>query len=380
MSVLWLTPAAWLGVALVTVPIAIHLLVRQHSRRVDYPSLRFLRPARLAAFRRRTIQDALLLLCRAGIVFAAVGALAGPVLQTAARSAAFADRVARAIVAAPGTSAAEADAVAGDAFKSRTFVRETVADAVHDAVRWLGEQPPAAREVVFVGDFRRGTVVAGQLWTIPASAGIRFVTIERAAAPRDITWPVLLAHDGRLVVEQRQVHFADEGTRVSGGAMTTATGDLLRIVAAPADQALADAALRAALDAGLHWPEPSRRLLVVWEGADDTVVRQMAGGAVPVRMTRPAPDLVAASAVVSAIERATAVSAGAAEPVRIDPDQLRAWSRPPGAVPADAPLVDEGDRRWFWGLALGLLMLEHGLRRARTPDAAGDAVDEVRVA
>ena len=68
MSVLWLSPAAFLGLALIAVPIVIHLLVRQQGRRVDYPSLRFLRSSRLAAFRRRNIQDALLLICRVTII------------------------------------------------------------------------------------------------------------------------------------------------------------------------------------------------------------------------------------------------------------------------------------------------------------------------
>ncbi len=82
MSITWLAPAALLGVALIALPIAIHLLVRQHARTLAYPSLRFLRETQLAAFRRRTLQDGLLLACRAAIVALAAVALAGPLLQT----------------------------------------------------------------------------------------------------------------------------------------------------------------------------------------------------------------------------------------------------------------------------------------------------------
>ena len=137
MSVFWLAPMALLGLGLVAVPIAIHLLVRQQNRRVDYPSLRFLRQSQLAAFRWRTIQDALLLACRVAIVAAAVLALAGPVVQTAARSAAYGNRVARAVVVEPGTSAGAAAAESAGAFVSATFTRSQIGDAVADAARWL---------------------------------------------------------------------------------------------------------------------------------------------------------------------------------------------------------------------------------------------------
>ena len=68
MSIAWIAPAALFGVGLIALPIAIHLLVRQHARTLVFPSLRFLRETQLAALRRRTIQDAALLLCRITIM------------------------------------------------------------------------------------------------------------------------------------------------------------------------------------------------------------------------------------------------------------------------------------------------------------------------
>src|SRR5688572_16425023 len=103
MSIFWLMPAAFVGLALVALPIAVHALVRQHARVLRYPSLRFLRESQLAAFRRRTIQDAALLACRIGIIVAAVIALAGPILRTPARDASYANRTSRAIVLAGGS-------------------------------------------------------------------------------------------------------------------------------------------------------------------------------------------------------------------------------------------------------------------------------------
>ena len=387
----WLTPAALLGLALVVLPIAIHLLVRQHSRRVDYPSLRFIRPSQLAAVRRRSIQDAALLACRVAILAAMAVALAGPVLQTTSRSAEYAARVARAIVLEPGVSPSAAEGDARNAFVSQTFARVHVIDAVADAARWLAAQPPAAREVVLVGAFRRGSVTAAQLAAIPLSTGIRFVPTRSAPGVRDVAMPVLLARrnlderatslDGRLVIERRQVRLDDDGTRVSEGPVTAAANDLLRIVAAPADQPLADAALRAALTSGLRWSDDVTRVLVVWDGADEAAaVQRRLNGATVVRMARPVPASVAASAVAAAVEPITGASVTAFEPTLISAEQLQAWSRPPGAVPADARPVDEGDRRWLWGLALGLLALDQWLRRARNRSAIVEPRVAARVA
>src|SRR5690349_13098960 len=94
MSIFWTAPAALVGLALIALPIAVHLLARQNIRTLPYPSLRFLRQTQLASFRRRAVQDAALLLCRAAIVAIAAPALAGPVFQTPARQAAYANRVA----------------------------------------------------------------------------------------------------------------------------------------------------------------------------------------------------------------------------------------------------------------------------------------------
>src|SRR5262245_4892484 len=98
MSIGWLVPAALAGIALVLLPIAVHLLVRQPARRLPFPSLRFLHETQLAALRRRTIQDAWLLLCRALIIALAAIAFAGPVFRSDARMAAFAARTSRAII------------------------------------------------------------------------------------------------------------------------------------------------------------------------------------------------------------------------------------------------------------------------------------------
>ena len=180
--------------------------------------------------------------------------------------------------------------------------------------------------------------------------------------------------------EQRAVRLEDEETKVSTGTVAPAASDVVRIVAAPGDQALADAAVRAALGAGLRWSQPALRVLIVWEGADETMVRQLTGSAITVRMSRPAEPSTAASAIAVAVEQVTVTPMAGVEPVRISDEQLQAWSRAPGGVPADARPRDEGDRRWFWALALALLGLEHYLRKTAARQRAVEPNVEARVA
>ncbi|MGE0866908.1 MAG: BatA domain-containing protein [Vicinamibacterales bacterium] len=379
MSVFWLAPAALFGLGLMALPVAIHLLVRQQSRRVEYPSLRFLRQSQLAAFRRRRIQDGLLLACRAAIVVAAVTALAGPVFQTASRSAGYGARVARAVILEAGTPESVAANAAGEALASRTVTRERLADAVAEAVRWLDAQPPAAREILLAGAFRRGSVSPALLEAVPQAIGIRFLTAPVPPPAVEREWPILRFGPAGLVIERRQVQVGDDETRVAGGAVTPMTGDVVRVLAAAADQPLADAALRAALEAGVQWSGAVERVVVAWDGADETAVQRLATGATLVRMDRPSPATTAATAVAAAIEGVTAQVVTAMEPVSISREQLQAWSRPPGPVPEDARPADEGDRRWLWALALALMALEFGLRRSRN-QSAGEPAVEARVA
>ena len=81
------------------------------------------------------------------------------------------------------TSAAER---AGDVLVSRTFARAEIGDAIADAVRWLGEQPPASREVVFAGAFPRGSVTAGDLRAVPQFSG--HPVYDAAARRPTVTW------------------------------------------------------------------------------------------------------------------------------------------------------------------------------------------------
>lgn len=359
MSIAWIAPAALIGIALIALPIAIHLLVRQHARTLAYPSLRFLRETQLAAFRRRTIQDAGLLTCRALIIAMAAMALAGPLVQTSSRTARYAARVSRAIVT---TGAIDEGLVTGlktNAFASADFRRAAIADALTDAMRWLDQQPPSTREVVIVGAFPRGSITDGDLASIPEDVGVRFQMVPTPAVS-DVTWPILKRRDGMLVRVDRAVHFGADATHVTDGMATPVPADLISIKARAEDQPLADAALRAALDAGVPWRDFDHKVVITWDAA-------------------PVPTSSAADVVLAELTKAD-LRPEQFEPVAIPAEQLNKWSRPPGPPAINAPLAEEGDRRWVWIAVLILIGLETWLRRGRDQAATGRVTAEARVA
>ena len=362
MSITWINALALAGLGLVVIPLAIHLFVRQQVRMVAYPSLRFLRQTDLAAFRRRRIQDALLLACRMAVIGAAAVALAGPVLQSAARTAAYADRTSRAIVIVGAAPEALRRSLEADTFAAATFSRTMVADALGDAVRWLNARPPSSREIVIAGELRLGSIEAIDLAAVPGEIGIRLVQAA-TPAPAEIEWPVLSLRDGAFVRINRHVRLEADRTIVTDAPGVAVPNARVSIAAAEADQRLADAALRVALEAGIPWTDFERPVLVVWTGADEARVIAASGSARLIRMLRPSVASAAADETAAALMRAAGGPPAAIEPVLIAPERLQEWSRQPGPPALNAPPADEGDRRWFWGLALVLLTLEWWLRR-----------------
>jgi hypothetical protein len=374
MSVFWTTPAALIGLALIALPIAVHLLARQHVRTLRFPSLRFLQQTQLASFRRRTIEDAVLLVCRVAIVAAAAAALAGPLLETPSRVASYAGRTSRAIVVVEPAAMAAITPLEEEAFRSTRVQRAQIADALLDAVRWLDAQPRSSREIVVAGTLRRGSIGAADLTNVPPGIGIRF---EQTATDGSTDLPVsiLTRRDGRLLRVERAVHLTPEATRVTEGAVSAVPADLVTISARPPDAALAAAALRAALDAGVPWRDFERPVAIVWSGGSESGI---APGTEIVRVPAPDPPSSAADAVL-----ATLTKVGRPdwiEPLTIPRQQLDGWSRRPGPPAVDAPIGDESDRRWLWALALGLLAAEWWLRRSRADRSIAVETGEARVA
>ncbi|HKC64539.1 MAG TPA: BatA domain-containing protein, partial [Pyrinomonadaceae bacterium] len=82
----FLSPLTLLGLLLVALPVAIHLLVRRRARRLDFPSLRFLRETPSFKLHPRRIRQPLLLALRSAAIILLIMGLARPLLTFHAQS------------------------------------------------------------------------------------------------------------------------------------------------------------------------------------------------------------------------------------------------------------------------------------------------------
>jgi hypothetical protein len=414
MSVSWLTPAAWSGLAVLAVPILIHLLARERSRRLWFPSLRFLRTTRLVALKTRRISDWPLFAIRLLILASAVAALAAPVFVSNARWRSWSARTARAVVVAPTPTGApriapEVRALVQDArvgaFVSEVFEpNETIAEGLRDAADWLERQPPSLREVVVIGDLRVGAMTASDVDLLTSATGIRLLPLASFEPIRDVSLQAIADTGRGATVSQALRLTLTEQTTTVERRSSEATGPTIKVIAASRDQRRAEAALRAVLAEGIVLPRDSDRQIVVeFNGAPNTrplvqpapdmwmrqALERLPGldggvrdGQFVVRTSFPASDPDVAAALSRILRAAFADDLRDLEPSRIPARLLAAWSRPAGGVPGDAKPRDEGDRRYFWSAAVALLMLEQWIRRRRTatPGALAAVDQEVRVA
>lgn len=339
MGLTFLYPLVWIAALAVVAPIAIHRLTRATREPVTFPTIRFLETTRLSAVTRHRIQDWPLLVLRVAIVLLAVAALAGPILITPAREAAWQARVARAVIVDDPTAAAEDEL--RSAAVGRAFARQRLADAVGDAVRWVERQTPSTREIVVLSAFRRGSVDAADFGTVPAHIGIRLVRTADGNSVREREIARLVWRDGRAVRVIERLTLAPESTGLREIGATPLDEVPVRVTAAPEDQALADAALRAVLRRGLRLPPAGlfEPITVAWPGD----VEQLA----------------------AVLEARLAAPVDTWEPETLSDAELVAIARAPEIRGRPTP-VDSGDRRWLWGLALVLLAAESWLRRGVT--------------
>jgi hypothetical protein len=390
MSVHWLQPLAWWGLGLLVLPIVIHLLARHRSRRLRFPSLKFVPVAQMAALRRRVLTNWPLLVVRLLILAAAVAASASPVWISDARRQSWDQRVARAVVlASPPTD--ETRSIAADeartSFAGAEFSADTVPDALREAGRWLAAQPPAAREIVVVGDLREGALAEADLASIPPYTGLRFLPVVPSDGARAIEWwTVGESADGRVTSRRIEVTPEVARTDVDYGDESDSVPASITVAAAADDQPYADALLRAVLRDGLVLgADGDRAVTFAFEGAALAGHDRLAtptrpwmratleqtpdvrggelDGALVVTPDVPVTDARAPRIVADVLRTAFAGPRVELESRRIAADRLAAWSRPYGTSPADARPADEGDRRWFWAAALILLALEHVIRR-----------------
>jgi hypothetical protein len=332
----FLHPAVWLAAVAIALPIAIHLLTRATRRPVRFPSLRFLETTRLSASSRHAIEDWPLLLLRIAMVLLAVAALAGPVLVTPAREAAWRARVARAVVLEDRTAAPE-DELRSAAI-ARTFARQRLRDAVADGVRWLEQQEPTTREIVVLSAFRRGSTDAADFATVPRHVGIRLVRTADGSALREREISRLLLREGHVVRVLERLTLTPQATEVRELESTTLDEMPVRVTASPEEQRTADAALRAVLRRGLRLPPAGllEPIAVAWPGDVEGLA--------------------------AALQARLAAPLESWEPETLSDAELAAIARAPEPQGEPTP-VDSGDRRLIWTLAMALMVAELWFRK-----------------
>ena len=223
------------------------------------------------------------MLVRVAIVALAVVALAGPIVLTEARIAAWNSRTARAVVVdtsdsmrvpdgsgvAPESAAAEAAAAE---LRTATYGRRIDARDLREglarASAWLAASPPARREIVVISDLQRGALSRSRLG-IPEGTGLRFIPIGRRAESSRFEGTRLLGA-GDVVPREQTIEATADTTAVVVQSRAGAEGAGLRLIVPPgAEQSLAR--LRRALAvAGTPAASPDQPITIQFAGAAST--------------------------------------------------------------------------------------------------------------
>jgi hypothetical protein len=200
-------PAAWIGLAVLLVPIAIHLLVRAPAQPIVVASLRFVRASPMRALRRRLLNDGGLLALRVTLLALAVAAFANPLVTTACRARAWNARLFRAVVHDTRTTAADVLRAQNEptAFATTVVAGDDLRNGLARANAWLDLAPPGKREIVVVGRLALGALDEDAVRETPPAVGVRFVrtgTIETRVT-LDGTRATRRADEGLATVQPR---------------------------------------------------------------------------------------------------------------------------------------------------------------------------------
>ena len=425
MSLEWINPAALAGLAAVAGPVLVHLLRRQRAPRVAFPTLRFLVSTRAAAARFTTPSDRLLLILRIGIVAAAAIASAQPVLVTAWRRAAWQERTARALVIDASDSVASAarqvrEAVSAE-YRGSTDITEIhaadLADGLKQAVAALRDVRAGRVEIVVISDFQKGALTAADLGALPAEAGVRFVAID-AGRPAGV-FPGLrvIEPDANAAVEQA-ITLERTRTRVAMTAVSAAPRGPA-ILSPPGQDAAVRSLRRIVAAAGAPELPANRGLTLIFPGvqpppvgplragwmadafraaaSDERLRREASTSVIDARSALPAswrplvrsrsgqpvvslaaieddlaayvsasPAELVSAAALRALLLAIATPPGwpEREVERIPGARLAEWTRDPRPRSSGGKHEAPGDARWFWGVAMALLLVETAARKS----------------
>jgi hypothetical protein len=436
----WLNPAAFVGLLALAVPILVHLFGRRIAKRQRFPSLRLLLDARATPVTRSRPSDLLLLILRCGVVVAAVLGLAQPRWLGSDRRR---DSVTPVRLVLVDTSASMRRLTSGGGIaldRARLLARQALDSAregmlvetaqpganIAGAVSWLSARS-GLRELLIVSDFQVGAVSDGNLASVPDGIGLSLrridvaqdastttsdssvVTVDAQQTTTRASWRSV-PPDGlspfRLLTAKRDSAAADamlEAARAVAPGMTASTrgvtvafpgslpgssttgslnaawqGDLL--LALRANQLLSDAASSASVSPACAAP-----------GA---VVARTSSGVVLASIAADEPGVVIHSCADVGTVAGTALLAAVAsaltpqpalqerEPGVLPDEVLRTWERPSTAFAPRGREETSPGGRWFWLVAIALLVVEQLVRRSRItrPVSTDGKVDRERAA
>lgn len=384
----WAVPLAGLVVVGVVGPLIAHLLSRRPPTPRPFPTLRFLTGTPTSARRLRTLHDPVLWAVRTLIVIVVAVAAAGPTLVTNRRQANWQAPILRATVVAPGMAVPSEDETSAGGDRRWTYTGRSLRAGIGAALRDLETHTDTPREILIRWDGRQRTLGPADLEAIPATIGVRLdvvdvpatnvpgdngqsTDIEAAAddtAAREFVLNAVpwTASDGvRVVWPRAATRDAAERQATAPSAATSAVFMRMRL-----DPRLRDAAQRSRLDRSVAKAEDDRlprdRFEPLARNADGDVL--LWGAEFDDRplllLDARARDPLALWSVRVAADARRSIDGWPAPDTRWSDADLQAAQRSP-APTAPTRLPGGLDTRWWWLAALGLVLVEGVLRRAR---------------
>lgn len=380
-------PWAWLGLAALAVPIAIHLLARQQAVRARFPTLRFIQINELSAISRHRLTDLPLLLVRLAILMAIVAAIAGP--RWSAQATGTGPSALAVVVdtsaSAAGDNGRNAARAAVMSVPTSTIVESAaLPEAIESATAWLQRQT-GRRELRVISDFQIGSLDESAVKAVPADIGLSFAPLTMFAPKLPegfsltgdrsrMAWP---ATSGRAAVPPPlAVKAGADQSRAE--AMLSAVASL--VTTNPVDATARHATLMfrsapefASLSSAISpiaqpWMFEATRTVMADQELRSRVVLASQGAELMVLVDE-APDSVVAGTIALRMLDALLqpLDWNELEPRSIAAETLRGWERAPAATSSRDNGEPQG--RWLWLVALVLLGLEMWMRRGRAASA-----------
>ena len=372
---IWTNAWAWLGLAALAVPIVIHLLTRDTSTPIPFPTLRFLTAGTVVEARRRRMTDLPLLIVRCLILALVAAALAQPFTARGGG-----DQTQRLVII---DSSASVDPVAAREAVDRhregaatvdVIERTDLNGAIREAAGWARTQSGSA-SVIVISDFQLGALLPGALRQLPQSAGVTLQRVARrdtGATPAGVarmtmgggrteaTWGAAAGPDDIRVESAFPQTVNDAIVAAARATAASYAGAIRPVTFVLPDAPRRDAIAEQAVPAGEPWMFDVMHAMS--PGHARTVMTLSGRVLVFLATTEPAATVNAMREAIPQLVVAPPVAE--LEPAVTDDAGLRALERQASPAGGDStPAVWIG--RWFWIAALLLLGIEALMRRER---------------